>query len=75
MTDKTVVRTAADLPEAAWFKSSYSGSDQSTCVEVADVRRDFDEVAIRDSKNPRGPVILLSSAPFTSLIDHLRSTD
>ncbi|HEY8987199.1 MAG TPA: DUF397 domain-containing protein [Streptomyces sp.] len=75
MTDKAVARTAADLPGAAWFKSSYSGSDQSTCVEVADVRRDFDQVAIRDSKNPHGPVILLGTAPFASLIGHVRSAD
>ncbi|WP_338688428.1 DUF397 domain-containing protein [Streptomyces acidiscabies] len=62
-------------PGAAWFKSSYSGSDQSTCVEVADVRRDFGQMAIRDSKSPHGPVVLLGAAPFTLLIDHVRGTD
>jgi hypothetical protein len=36
-----------------WRKSSYSGG-QGNCVEVAPLR---DGVAVRDSKNPSGPVL------------------
>ena len=44
-----------DLSRAVWCKSSYSGS-QTNCVEVAE----FDHVvAVRDSKNPAGPVLQL----------------
>lgn len=59
---KAVAR-AIDLPGAAWVKSSYSGSDQSQCVEVADVRQPLGRIAVRDSKDPAAPH---SSSPLTS---------
>ncbi|WP_367137444.1 DUF397 domain-containing protein [Saccharothrix sp. HUAS TT1] len=42
-----------DLSDAAWRKSSFSGSGES-CVEVAPVG---EGVAMRDSKNPGGPTL------------------
>lgn len=63
MTDKPVVRTD-NLLGATWFKSSYSGSDQSTCVEIADVRPVLGRVAVRDSKNPEGPALLITPKTF-----------
>ncbi|WP_331720762.1 DUF397 domain-containing protein (plasmid) [Streptomyces sp. NBC_01136] len=62
---KAVVR-ATDLPGAAWVKSSYSGSDQSQCVEVADVRPLLGRIAVRDSKNPAGPALLLAPDQFAA---------
>ncbi|GLW17118.1 toxin [Streptomyces sp. NBRC 13847] len=38
--------------EVAWQKSSYSGSDNNDCIEVA---TSPDTIRIRDSKNPHGP--------------------
>ncbi|MBW4716143.1 DUF397 domain-containing protein [Saccharothrix obliqua] len=38
---------------SAWHKSSHSTS-QANCVEVRHVA---DSVAVRDSKNPHGPVL------------------
>ena len=38
--------------DARWRKSSYSGGEGGNCVEVND-----DLTAIRDSKNPNGPVV------------------
>jgi hypothetical protein len=35
-----------------WRKSSYSGGENNACVEV-----NYDLTAIRDSKNPDGPVL------------------
>ena len=41
-------------------KSSYSGgNDQSSCVELA-----HDRNAIRDSKNPDGPVLAVDVRPL-----------
>ncbi|MGW2421421.1 DUF397 domain-containing protein [Streptomyces sp. NPDC001709] len=69
---KAVVR-AADLPGAAWFKSSYSGSDQSTCVEVADDRARTGRIALRDSKNAEGPVLLFSPAHYAAFVNDVRA--
>ncbi|MCM3266187.1 DUF397 domain-containing protein [Streptomyces thermoviolaceus] len=43
------VRVAHGVPEAAWFKSSYSTGGGGECVEVAAVA---DVVHVRDSKRP-----------------------
>jgi len=41
------------LNRAAWRKSSYSGNNGGACIEVAAARA----VAVRDSKDPAGPVL------------------
>ncbi len=43
------------LKRADWRKSSYSGDNGGDCVEVA--RNLPGLVAVRDSKNPDGPVL------------------
>ncbi|MEU5582819.1 DUF397 domain-containing protein [Streptomyces huasconensis] len=45
-------RTATHSP--VWFKSSYSGGNETECVEVA---LTDDDVLIRDSKRPRGALV------------------
>jgi hypothetical protein len=72
MPEMAVVR-AADLPGASWFKSSYSGSDQSQCVEVADVRPALDRIAVRDSKNPQGAALLFSPGHFAAFTASLHT--
>jgi len=53
-----------------WRKSSYSGDvGNSECVEVAEIPG---RMAIRDSKNPDGPVLLLSPAAFGDFISALK---
>ncbi len=44
-----------DLTRAEWRKSSYSGNGGDTCVEIA--RNLPAVVAVRDSKDPAGPVL------------------
>ncbi|MEU0641684.1 DUF397 domain-containing protein [Streptomyces umbrinus] len=42
------------VPDAAWFKSSYSGGNETECVECAHVGARF---RVRDSKCVDGPVV------------------
>lgn len=53
-----------DLRTLTWRKSSRSVS-RSGCVEVA---RTDDAVAVRDSKDPEGPALLVSRASFARFL-------
>jgi hypothetical protein len=55
----------APLGAAAWRKSSYSGDTGGDCVEVADLAP---HVAVRDSKNPDGPVFTATPAAFAAFV-------
>ena len=59
-----------DQIEPRWLKSSYSGNGGSDCVEVA--RNLPGIVAVRDSKNPHGPVLTVSTDEWASFITRLR---
>lgn len=56
-----------DLSRATWRKSSHSGLNG--CVEVAVVDR---TVAVRDSKNPAGPVLLFGVEAWTAFVEGVR---
>ena len=61
-----------DLTHAEWRKSSRSGSNGGACVEVA---RNLPRiVAVRDSKNPHGPVLIISRDEWARFITRLRAT-
>jgi Domain of unknown function (DUF397) len=62
-----------DLTGADWLKSSYSGNNGGNCVEVA--RNLPGAVAIRDSKNPDGPVLVLAPDAFAAFTDGIRAGD
>ncbi|NED53283.1 DUF397 domain-containing protein, partial [Micromonospora aurantiaca] len=53
-----------DLTNAKWRTSTHSGPNGGECVELADVARvaGASAVAVRDSKDPDGPVLLLTPA-------------
>jgi hypothetical protein len=57
----------APIGALAWRKSSYSGDQGGDCVEVAEIPGAT--VAVRDSKNPHGPVLTLRPAPFTTFVN------
>jgi Domain of unknown function (DUF397) len=61
-----------DLTRAEWRKSSRSGDNGGNCVEVA--RNLPDLVAVRDSKNPHGPVLLVSRDEWARFITRLRAS-
>ncbi|MEU8270568.1 DUF397 domain-containing protein [Sphaerisporangium sp. NPDC049002] len=52
-----------ELREAAWFKSSYSGSSGGDCVEVAALPGA--RVGVRDSKDPGGPALVFTAGEWT----------
>jgi len=54
-----------DLCTAAWRKSSRSGPYSDNCVEVAFVGG---AVALRDSKNPHGAVLLFTPEEWLAFV-------
>jgi hypothetical protein len=62
-----------DLTSAEWRKSSYSGANGGNCVEVA--RNLPGAVAVRDSKHPDGPALVLTPDAFTAFTDAIRAGD
>ncbi|MFG2249846.1 DUF397 domain-containing protein [Spirillospora sp. NPDC048823] len=56
-----------DLSNATWRKSSRSGENGGDCVELADVAGAV--VAVRDSKDPDGPVLLLTRAALRTAVE------
>jgi hypothetical protein len=57
--------TDTDLSRAEWRKSSYSSQD-GNCVEVA--TNLLGAVAIRDSKDPGGPMLLIPAAGWRAFL-------
>jgi hypothetical protein len=54
-----------------WRKSSRStGSETSTCVEVAKLSYG---IGIRDSKDPAGPVLTVSRAGFSAFAEAIKA--
>jgi hypothetical protein len=60
-----------DLSKAKWRKSSYSGSNGGACVEVASAHSGV--VAIRDSKNPTGPVLIISASDWATFLQAVKT--
>ncbi|MEU6228367.1 DUF397 domain-containing protein [Streptomyces sp. NPDC047042] len=65
--------TTDPTSEATWQKSTYSNDSGGNCVEVAHPAPTPAHIALRDSKHPQGPALLLPRQAFTALLDHLRS--
>ncbi|TDE37770.1 DUF397 domain-containing protein [Actinomadura sp. 6K520] len=55
-----------DLTQVKWRKSTHSGPNGGECVELADVAGAV--VAVRDSKDPDGPVLLLTRAALRTAV-------
>ncbi|MGI5468738.1 DUF397 domain-containing protein [Streptomyces sp. CA-132043] len=61
--------TLANPDRIRWRKSSYSTNEGGECVEVAALPA---AVAIRDSKDPDGPVLTAGPGVFADFIAHVR---
>ena len=59
-----------DLSRAVWRKSSYSGGNGGQCVEVA--RNLPGVVAVRDSKNPGGPSLIVTPGEWRAFLGGVR---
>jgi hypothetical protein len=60
-----------DLSRADWHKSTRSNGNGGNCVEVA--RNLPGIVAIRDSKDPHGPVLTIESAGWREFITDVKA--
>jgi Domain of unknown function (DUF397) len=58
-----------DLTRATWRTSSYSGNNGGNCVEVAAARK----IAIRDSKDPHGPVLAFAPKDRQRFADRIKA--
>ncbi|MCX5398927.1 DUF397 domain-containing protein [Streptomyces sp. NBC_00102] len=59
-----------DLSQAYWRKSSHSDGGGTNCVEVAGSLSGV--VPVRDSKNPAGPTLAITTPAWTSFLDALK---
>ncbi|MFI6757900.1 DUF397 domain-containing protein [Micromonospora sp. NPDC050417] len=56
-----------DLSHAHWVKSSRSANN-GDCVECAILPTPIGSVAVRDSKDPSGPVLLFDRSAWTTFL-------
>lgn len=56
----------APLGTLAWRKSSHSGDQGGQCIEIAETPHTT--IAIRDSKNPAGPMLTVRPAAFRRFV-------
>ncbi|MET8143677.1 DUF397 domain-containing protein [Sphaerisporangium sp. NPDC005288] len=62
-----------DLSHALWRKSSRSGDNGGHCVEVASNLAGEDAIAVRDSKNPDGPALVVASGEWSTFVNTLKA--
>lgn len=55
-----------DLSGAQWRKSSYSDDNGGSCLEVRDDLPGV--VPVRDSKNPAGPVLVVTAPAWRAFV-------
>ncbi|MFD3415903.1 DUF397 domain-containing protein [Streptomyces cyaneofuscatus] len=58
--------TSTNFSPTRWRKSSYSGSESGSCLEVQD--HHLTAVPVRDSKNPGGPTLLIPAAGWSAFV-------
>ncbi|MFD7529520.1 MULTISPECIES: DUF397 domain-containing protein [unclassified Streptomyces] len=56
---------------SGWRKSSHSGNESGSCVEVLDNHPSG--VPVRDSKNPHGPALVIPTAGWSAFVTSVKS--
>jgi hypothetical protein len=59
-----------DELRAAWRKSSYTGQEGGTCVELANLNT---TVGVRDSTDPHGPVLQFGRDAMVELLTRIKT--
>jgi hypothetical protein len=59
-----------DVTGAVWRKSSYSGDNGGTCVEVAAAGP---AVAVRDSQDPEGPRLAFAADTWQAFAEQVKA--
>lgn len=68
---------ASDLSRATWRKSSYSNGTGGSCLEItmlnASASSSRHSIAVRDSKDPNGPVLAFTTAEWGGLTSRIKA--
>jgi hypothetical protein len=64
-----IIMSDAERASLTWLKAQLSGSN-GQCVEIASTD---DKVAIRDSKDPGGPILIYTFAEFKAFLHGARN--
>ena len=60
-----------DLDRVAWQKSTYSNGVGGACVQVGGL--DSGHRAVRDSKNPPGPALMITASEWVAFTAGVRA--
>jgi len=60
------------MQQPTWRKSTYSGGDNTNCVEVAQLSNG---AAVRDSKDPAGPKLTFPAAAWAAFTAGIHAGD
>lgn len=58
---------------SGWRKSSHSGTEANSCLEVLDAHPSG--VPVRDSKAPHGPALLFPAADWSAFVTAIKDGD
>jgi Domain of unknown function (DUF397) len=64
-----IVLSDTEREGLSWVKSQYSGAN-GQCIEIASTSG---KIAIRDSKDPEGPVLVYTTGEFTAFLHGARN--
>ncbi|MFD0856920.1 DUF397 domain-containing protein [Actinomadura adrarensis] len=62
--------SSLDPTATRWRKSSHSAGSGGDCVEIADITQG---IAIRDSKDPQGPHLIIHTTAWHSLAREIKT--
>ena len=67
-------RPASTATEVAWHVSTRSGSADGNCVEAGPVLDGSGRIAVRDSKDRNGPILVYGTTGWTAFLTTLKQS-